>query len=65
MGEKGVSDIIGCKDGQNLTVIDEEGDYQASDFELDERVLEITESENTQKEVDGFICLGESEMGEA
>jgi hypothetical protein len=56
--------IVEEVDGQNLTVIDEEGDYQASDFELDERVLEITESENTQKEVDGFVCLGESEMGE-
>ena len=57
--------IVESVDGQMVGLLNEEDSFEVNEEEIDEDIIEVTESENTGKEKDGMICLGMTELGEA
>lgn len=57
--------IVESVDGQMVGLLNEEDSFEVNEEEIDEDIIEVTESENIGKEKDGMICLGMTELGEA
>ena len=57
--------IVESVEGEDLNVLNEEESCVVNEKEIDEEVFEVIANENTGRTVDGMVCLGDTELGEA
>lgn len=57
--------IVESVDGQMVNLLNEDSSFEVNEGELDEEIVEITANSNSGKVIDGMVCLGETELGEA